>query len=60
MTTNNSNKKITKIEDGIIDAKILEEIINSVKELDYGNVTLVIQDSKIVQIHKTEKRKVKK
>ena len=42
------------------DSSELEEILKAIKGLQYGNVTLVIQDSKIVQIHKTEKTKLKK
>ena len=36
--------------------KLLEKLLNSMK---YGNVVLVVQDEKIVQIEKTEKHRLK-
>ncbi len=35
--------------------KYLELISKYVKELKYGNIVLVIQDGKVIQIDKTEK-----
>lgn len=43
-----------------IDPETFAEIIKSAQSLAYGNVTLVIQANQVVQIHKTEKRKIKK
>ena len=39
--------------------KNLELIKNMIAELKYGNVVIVVQDGKIVQIDKTEKYGVK-
>ncbi|WP_241079664.1 YezD family protein [Natranaerofaba carboxydovora] len=35
--------------------EVLEKINEAIEELEYGQVTVVIQDSKVVQIEKTEK-----
>ncbi|WKZ32026.1 MAG: YezD family protein [Thermodesulfobacteriota bacterium] len=34
---------------------ISEEILKAVKSVKFGNVQIIIQDSKVVQIDKTEK-----
>ncbi|MDA8233678.1 MAG: YezD family protein [Clostridia bacterium] len=33
----------------------IEHVIEAIKSMKYGNITIVVQDSKIVQIDKTEK-----
>lgn len=40
------------------DSKYLEEIKHLVKEIKYGSVTLIIQDGKVIQIDKTEKKRL--
>jgi len=40
-----------------IDQKILEEIIKSIQQINYGEVVVTIHDSKIVQIEKKEKKR---
>jgi hypothetical protein len=39
----------------IYDSKLSEIISRLVKEVKYGNITLIIQDGKVIQIDKTEK-----
>lgn len=36
----------------------MEEIRKAIGEIQYGSVSIIIQDGKIVQIDKTEKRRV--
>jgi len=36
--------------------RTIEELL---KNMDYGSITLIIQDGKIVQIDKTEKHRIK-
>jgi hypothetical protein len=54
--------KDEKKEDGIsewgIEEEVLEQIANAVKQLKYGTVTIVIQDSRVIQIDKTEKMRL--
>ena len=40
-----------------IDQKILEEILEPISQIDYGEVVITIHDSKIVQIEKKEKKR---
>lgn len=40
------------------DSKYLEEIKRLVNEIKYGSVTLIIQDGKVIQIDKTEKKRL--
>ena len=40
-----------------IDQNILEEIIKSIQQINYGEVVITIHNSKIVQIEKKEKRR---
>jgi hypothetical protein len=40
-----------------INQEILEEIIKSIQQINYGEVVIVIHNSKIVQIEKKEKRR---
>ena len=44
---------------GNIDQTIIEEIIKSVQQINYGEVVVTIHDSKIVQIEKREKRRIR-
>lgn len=37
----------------------LEEIQKYVKEIQYGTITIIIQDGKVIQIDKTEKIRLK-
>lgn len=41
------------------DKQAIELIAQLVKSLKYGNINIVIQDGKVVQIEKTEKIRVK-
>ncbi|MDE6798666.1 MAG: YezD family protein [Ruminococcus sp.] len=36
--------------------EIIEKLLNNMK---YGNITLIVQDGKIIQIDKTEKYRIK-
>jgi len=40
-----------------INQKILQEIIEPIKQINYGEVVITIHDSKIVQIEKKEKKR---
>lgn len=40
-----------------IDQKILDEIIKSIQQINYGEVVVIIHDSKVVQIEKKEKKR---
>jgi hypothetical protein len=40
-----------------INQRILNEIVESVHQINYGEVVIVIHNSKIVQIEKKEKRR---
>lgn len=37
----------------------LTEVERYVKEIKYGNVTLIVQDGKVIQIDKTEKIRIR-
>lgn len=37
------------------DAEIVEQIVKAISSVQYGHVQIVIQDSRVVQINKTEK-----
>lgn len=37
------------------DEKLLQEILKALKSIRYGYVQIIVQDSKVVQIDKTEK-----
>lgn len=37
------------------DDEIVEQIVNAISSVRYGHVQIVIQDSRVVQIDKTEK-----
>ena len=40
------------------EAEVLELILQAIREIRYGSVQIVIQDSKVVQIEKLEKRRL--
>ena len=40
-----------------IEQEILEEIIKSIQQINYGEVAITIHNSKIVQIEKKEKKR---
>ena len=40
-----------------LDGKVLNEIIKSIRKINYGEVVITIHDSKIVQIEKKEKKR---
>lgn len=37
----------------------LAEVVRYVNDIKYGNVTLIVQDGKVIQIDKTEKIRIK-
>jgi len=43
-----------------IKPRILEEIVKSIQQIDYGEVVVTIHDSKIVQVEKREKKRFQK
>ncbi len=40
-----------------IKPKILEEIVKSIQQINYGEVVITIHDSKIVQVERREKKR---
>ncbi len=42
-----------------IDQEILEEIIKSIQQINYGEVVITVHDSDIVQVEKREKKRFK-
>jgi len=40
------------------DAKLVEEILRAVRQVSYGHVQIVIQDSRVVQIETLEKKRL--
>jgi hypothetical protein len=40
------------------EAEVLDLILQAIREIRYGSVQIVIQDSKVVQIDKLEKRRL--
>lgn len=40
-----------------LDKKILDEILKSIQQINYGEVVISIHNSKIVQIEKKEKKR---
>lgn len=60
--------KVRKIIEGLLrliimkqikdrNSKIFDEILGAIKEIKYGEVVIVIHDSKIVRIEKKEKKR---
>ena len=39
------------------DARIIEEIMRSIRQIRYGEVVVTVHDAKVVQIEKTEKKR---
>ena len=56
---NNITILIMKIKNAV-DEKIFEEIMNSIQQIDYGEVVVTIHNSKVIQIEKKEKKRFKK
>jgi hypothetical protein len=42
-----------------IDPKVLQEILDTLQHLRYGSVEIIIQEGKVVQIERKEKRRLK-
>lgn len=42
------------------DAKLIEQILRAVRQVSYGHVQIVIQDSRVVQIETLEKKRLTK
>jgi hypothetical protein len=40
--------------------RIIEEIVQSIQRIRYGEVIIIIHDSKVVQIEKVEKKRFQK
>ena len=53
--TNYSNRK-GKISNGI-DQRVLNELVKSIQQINYGEVVITIHNSKIVQVEKKEKKR---
>ena len=47
-------------QDKKIDKKVLDEIFNFIRHINYGEVVISIHDSKIVRIEKREKKRFQK
>jgi len=45
--------KVTKT----INVKILEEVMQSIEQINYGEIVITIHDSRIVQVEKKEKKR---
>jgi len=43
-----------------IDPKIVQEIIDSVQQIEYGEISIIVHDSEVVQIEKKSKKRFKK
>ncbi|MFH1507501.1 MAG: YezD family protein [Candidatus Omnitrophota bacterium] len=41
-----------------IEQRVIEEVINSIQQINYGEVVLTIHNSKVVQIEKKEKKRL--
>ena len=40
------------------DAKLLKEILKAIRQVNYGHVQIVVQDSRVVQIETLEKKRL--
>ena len=40
-----------------MEPEVLEEIIKSIRQIEYGEIVITIHDSKMVQLEKREKRR---
>ncbi|MFZ3090785.1 MAG: YezD family protein [Nitrospirota bacterium] len=52
----NASKANNLIEQGI-PGTILDEILKAITQVRHGEVTIIVQDSKVIQINKVEKRR---
>jgi len=43
-----------------VDKKVVDEILNFIQQINYGEVVVTIHDSKIVQVEKREKKRFQK
>lgn len=41
-----------------IDQKVLEDIVNALQSLDYGEVLITVHNAKIVEIEKKERKRI--
>lgn len=48
-----------KDDKSVLDDSHLQTIANMIKDIQYGNVNIIVQDGKIVQMDKTEKIRIK-
>ena len=46
-----------KVEAKDIDTKILPEVIEAIRKLEFGEVVITVHNSKVVQIEKKEKKR---
>lgn len=51
-------KSLVEKDQKVVSDQQLEAILNSIKSVRYGSVTLIIQDGKLVQIDKSEKTRL--
>lgn len=51
-------KKMTKVQDLEISSEVMDIIEKAIRDIFHGSVTLIVQDSHIVQIEKNEKIKL--
>ena len=48
-----------KSEENAFNQKEIEKLLNIIKTVSYGSITIIIQEGKIVQIEKNEKLRLK-
>jgi len=53
------SKNMANINDNPLSPEDLKRLLDLVKTVRYGSVTLVIQDGKVIQIDKNEKTRLK-
>lgn len=42
-----------------VDPKVLQEILHALQQLRFGSVEIIVQEGKVVQIERKEKRRLK-
>jgi hypothetical protein len=42
-----------------LDSKVLQEILNALQGLRYGSVEITIQEGKVIQVERKEKKRIK-
>lgn len=52
------NKKITNVQEIEISSEVMDMIEKAIRDIYHGSVTLIVQDSHLVQIEKNEKIKL--